>query len=264
MFDIILESLRALVLLAILIFFFRADKDIEYGRRGWLFVKLGFLLVLFGAFVDITDNFDSLNWVVIIGDTPIQAFLEKVVGYLGGFIMIAIGFWLWIPSMQQVHENQRILAKMQLDQQHDLTSCSNDLEKLKSLNHKMEQTQQQAEDELQMIFENAPIGITHGLIGQYVIERNMEFARMLGYDSPDELDSDVNKLSYWNNLNDLAALNEQLKTEQRIRDFQTQLIKKDGSTISVRFDFNTLADSDGNNFYFYGFVNDISKDDASG
>ena len=58
----------------------------------------GFGLLLFGSLIDITDNFENLNKFIIIGDTEIQAFLEKFVGYLGEFVALAVGLVLWIPK----------------------------------------------------------------------------------------------------------------------------------------------------------------------
>lgn len=54
-------------------------------------MQYGFSLVLFGTFLDITDNFDGLNRFVVAGDTQTEAFLEKVVGYLGGFVLLTYG-----------------------------------------------------------------------------------------------------------------------------------------------------------------------------
>ncbi len=44
---------------------------------------------MFGSLVDITDNFEYLNRFVIIGDTETEAVLEKFVGFLGGFVLLA-------------------------------------------------------------------------------------------------------------------------------------------------------------------------------
>lgn len=65
-------------------------------------VVSGFVLLLFGSVIDITDNFDSLNRFVIIGDTKTEAFLEKFVGFLGGFILLTIGLVRWVPSVHQL------------------------------------------------------------------------------------------------------------------------------------------------------------------
>jgi PAS domain S-box-containing protein len=68
------------------------------ASRGWNWIIGGFCLLLFGSLVDITDNFETLNRFVVIGDTETEAFLEKFVGFLGGFIVLAIGLVQWIPQ----------------------------------------------------------------------------------------------------------------------------------------------------------------------
>ena len=67
----------------------------------------GFGLVFLGSLFDLSDNFPSLNPWIIVGDTPAEAFLEKFVGYLGGFIAIAIGIHRWLPAMVQAQKQLR-------------------------------------------------------------------------------------------------------------------------------------------------------------
>ncbi|MBL4693816.1 PAS domain-containing protein [Candidatus Gracilibacteria bacterium] len=101
--DIILESLRTGVLFVIILFilhFGRQHKDIAY--KGWGMMVMGFILLFIGSAFDITDNFESLNKYIIIGDTPAEAFIEKMVGSLGGFILLAIGLVRWIPNMASI------------------------------------------------------------------------------------------------------------------------------------------------------------------
>ena len=61
------------------------------GQLGWRLVAAGFSLILLGSLVDITDNFEQLNHLIVIGDTPQQAFVEKFVGFLLGFVLICRG-----------------------------------------------------------------------------------------------------------------------------------------------------------------------------
>jgi signal transduction histidine kinase len=89
-----------------------------------------------GSLVDITDNFEELNRFVIIGDTPTEAFLEKFVGFLGGFCILAIGLVRWIPSVQKLSDEiaerkqvEKELLKTQLDLQQTLAK-EQDLNKL--------------------------------------------------------------------------------------------------------------------------------------
>jgi len=68
-------------------------------------------------FIDITDNFPSLNHYIIIGDTEYQAFLEKVVGYLFGFILLTVGFWKWMPTIVMHRKAERELKKSYNEQE---------------------------------------------------------------------------------------------------------------------------------------------------
>ena len=99
MTDIILESVRAFVLFGLVLFLVHTGRTrFSSVSRGWNWVVGGFFLLLFASLLDITDNFETLNRFVVIGDTETQAFLEKFVGFLGGFVVLAVGLVRWIPE----------------------------------------------------------------------------------------------------------------------------------------------------------------------
>ena len=132
MIDIVLETVRASVLLGIVAFLWHANSDrSETDRRGWRLILGGFALLLFGSVVDITDNFDGLSRFVIIGDTETEAFLEKFVGFLGGFIMLAIGLVRWIPNVRFI---QRRLEERVEEQTRALRASEDRLEQSERLN----------------------------------------------------------------------------------------------------------------------------------
>lgn len=106
--DIILELLRAALVASVLLFLSLHPAVKNAARiRGWYFLRLGFGLIFFGMLIDITDNFQSLDRFVLIGDTVYQAFLEKVIGYLLGFLFLAMGFWKWLPRMVEHEQRTR-------------------------------------------------------------------------------------------------------------------------------------------------------------
>ncbi len=90
-------------------------------RLGWQMILGGFALLLFGSLVDITDEFDVLSQYIIIGPTPIQAVLEKFVGGLGGFLMIAFGLIRWVPFVSNLSDevekqtNEIVKAKVEAE-----------------------------------------------------------------------------------------------------------------------------------------------------
>ena len=103
--DTVLESLRILVLLGLVIFLWRAGRGrAGLVQQGWGFLLAGLGLLLFGSTLDISNNYPSLNRFIIIGDTEISAFLEKYVGYLGGFILLALGLIRWTPAVQRLSD----------------------------------------------------------------------------------------------------------------------------------------------------------------
>ena len=100
MLDIVVETMRALILGSIVGFLWWTGKRNSLPQHiEWRLIITGFALLLFGAVIDITDNFDSLNKFVVIGDTDTEALLEKTVGYLLGFFLLAVGLWKWVPSV---------------------------------------------------------------------------------------------------------------------------------------------------------------------
>lgn len=263
MLDILLESINTLLLMTIFIVIMRADKSVEYGRRGWLYIKLGFLLLLFGSFVDITDNFESLNRAIVIGDTPVEAFLEKGVGYLGGYCLVALGLWLWLPTLAETGKIKDELKNLKRNVERQVLQRTAHLEKEVEGLRKSDMALALAEEGRTMLYDNAPVSIAHGLIGGEGVERNMAFAEMLGYGSPEELNDEVeaqgNKFLIWYDPEDIKSLIPRLKTETHINDYETRFRHKDGSIVWARLNFTTLSDRKGNNYYFYCFADNITE-----
>ena len=99
MWDIVLECIRTIVIALILLFIWKIGKERSLNtQKGWGFILAGWSLILFGSALDVTDNFESLNWLIIVGDTEVEAFLEKFVGLLVGYVLLFIGFIYWLPS----------------------------------------------------------------------------------------------------------------------------------------------------------------------
>ena len=114
MSDIILEVIRSIILLVIIAYLINVGRGrAELSQKGWRLIIAGFFLLLFGSILDITDNFESLNKFIVIGDTPTQAFLEKMVGFLGGFFVLAIGLVRWIPTITAVGEMRSLVQQLE-------------------------------------------------------------------------------------------------------------------------------------------------------
>ena len=110
MTDVLIEAIRALVFGGLVAYLWRAGRRHDLRRQyGWRYIWLGFLLIFFGSLLDLSDNFPALNGLVLLGDTPTEAVLEKVVGYLFGVLLLARGLWIWIPTVIALRDAQRQL-----------------------------------------------------------------------------------------------------------------------------------------------------------
>ena len=87
----------------------RSRADHFTAERGWWLIFTGFILLLFGALVDISDHFPSLSHFGFLGRTSYQSLAEKLVGFFGGFVCLALGFARWLP---QIAERRRLEASL--------------------------------------------------------------------------------------------------------------------------------------------------------
>ncbi|MBW2511139.1 MAG: PAS domain S-box protein, partial [Deltaproteobacteria bacterium] len=110
--DLLLECIRAAVLIALLVILFLRGNYTSLSRHpGWKSILVGFILITAATLLDITDEIPGLERFVLIGDTPYEAFLEKMPGYLLGYILVLVGFYRMIPSLQRAERNEQALLE---------------------------------------------------------------------------------------------------------------------------------------------------------
>ncbi|MCF6228377.1 MAG: hypothetical protein L3J82_06930, partial [Planctomycetes bacterium] len=103
--DIFIESVHAgVALLSVMLLGCWLLTHRNFSNKGPRFVMWGLAFTVVGSFLDITDEFESLNWLVVVGNTPVQSFLEKIVFYSGGLILMIIGFVKWLPFLAKAKE----------------------------------------------------------------------------------------------------------------------------------------------------------------
>lgn len=102
--EVVLEIFRFLVVAALLVFLLLLGRRHGLSRvSGWRLVLVGFGLLTFGSAIDITDNFSVLSKAVILGPNPVESFLEKIVGYAGGYVFCALGLIRWLTAYTDQH-----------------------------------------------------------------------------------------------------------------------------------------------------------------
>ncbi len=100
-------------------------------QPGSKFILIGFFLFFFGMLIDITDNFPHLNHLIVIGNTDVEAFLEKVVGTLFGLLFVSIGFYRWLPNVIKLDQTQKGLKSLNGDLNKRVKKRTKQLENLK-------------------------------------------------------------------------------------------------------------------------------------
>ena len=116
MFDILLEVTGAILISVIFYTIFcGARHPLIQNQPGIKQITIGYGLLLLSSFIDITDNFPALNYLVIIGDTELQAFLEKAVGTTLGLVFLSSGLRLWIPIIHELVNTRQSLNKLTVE-----------------------------------------------------------------------------------------------------------------------------------------------------
>ena len=92
-----------------------------------MLILIGFGFLFFGSLLEITDNFPGLSKYIIIGRTKYQDFLEEVVGYLFGFVFVAIGFFKWVPAIIALKREKAALKKSQEELQLKIEELTTEL-----------------------------------------------------------------------------------------------------------------------------------------
>ena len=98
--DTVLEIVRALIA-GYALYYLLLKHNTKKIRKidGWYYIATGFVLIFLGLVMDITDNFESLNKYVIIGNTRYKAILGDIIGYLLGLLFLVVGLSKLLPKL---------------------------------------------------------------------------------------------------------------------------------------------------------------------
>ena len=118
----------------------------------------------------------------------------------------------------------------------------------------------EAEEKYRGIFENANEGIFQSTAEGSYLSVNPALARMIGYDSPDELMSSVTHIG--KQLYVLPGRRAEFATliqeKNSVTDFESEIYRKDGSTIWISERCHGVRDGDGKLLYYEGTAEDIT------
>lgn len=124
----------------------------------------------------------------------------------------------------------------------------------------IEEALKRSEEKYRRIFENAIIGIFQVTTDNRFISVNKAFARMHGYESPEEM---INDMPYMDNRyanpEDLRFIKESLKTAGYVNRFELELFKKAGAKFWGSINIQVVKDMSGSALYIEGTLEDITE-----
>ena len=129
--------------------------------------------------------------------------------------------------------------------------------------HKMEKKLEGRLQYFKNVFDNAPIGIFHSTIEGKFIRVNKALAHMLGYSTPKELLTVVNKSNiadrlYYSPEKRLDFVSTALK-DDKWHSYKNVYLRKDGDIMIGELCFRSIRNNDGSVKHLEGFVTDVTE-----
>ena len=129
--------------------------------------------------------------------------------------------------------------------------------------HKMEKKIERKLQYFKNIFDNAPIGIFHLTPDGKFIRVNKALSYMLGYSTPKELITEVNKSNVadklYHNPDRCPNIHFDVSNDDKWYSHKNEYIRKDGSIMIGELSFRSIKNTDGTVKYLEGFIKDITK-----
>ncbi len=117
----------------------------------------------------------------------------------------------------------------------------------------------ESEKKYRDLFENSVIGIFRTTFKGKFSAINATFARIAGYDSPQEMIDAVNDIrtQLYVDPEDRTRFSDQLKSEGKVKDFEARFYHRDGHMSWVKINAIAVYDPQGNVLYYEGTIEDI-------
>ena len=127
--------------------------------------------------------------------------------------------------------------------------------------HETEEALKLSEEKYRSIFENATEGIFQSTPGGRFINVNPAFAKMCGFNTPDEMVESIHDIStqHYANPEERLAFVELIARDGRIENFIHQVLRKDGETIWVSTNARAVKNEKGETIYYEGTHENITK-----
>jgi len=116
----------------------------------------------------------------------------------------------------------------------------------------------QAEDKYTSIFRNAVMGVYQSSLEGQFHEVSPSMAKVLGYETPEQLKNTIGAKQIYLNHEDRSQYIDKIRKHMRVSNYETQLVKKDGTIIWVSLSGRIVNDDFGQGKLLEGFCLDIT------
>lgn len=115
-----------------------------------------------------------------------------------------------------------------------------------------------SEQRFRHIFEHSPAMVYLTDLDGVILDMNVAGARMLGYDSPEDILGLKSSLHVYADPQDRGRFLEMIKQTGSVQDFETRFRRRDGAVIDVRITATTRKDKNGGVEGYEGFIIDVT------
>ncbi len=153
---------------------------------------------------------------------------------------------------------EKALYKLNLELEERVEKRTAELRDELTERKRAEEAMHEAEEKYREIFENVSEGIYRTTPDGKILLANPALAKMLGYDSPDELKTiNVQKEGYKHPA-DRKKFVELMDKNGQVRGFESKCKKKDGTILFLKENANAVRDENGKILYYDGTIEDIT------
>jgi PAS domain S-box-containing protein len=116
-------------------------------------------------------------------------------------------------------------------------------------------------DKFQSIFENSTMGIFQSTLDGRFLMVNPAFARILGYDSPEDLIGSIDDIEsqFYHHAERRAEILAAIEAREGISRFDSELTRKDGTLITCSLSIRAIRDANGRITHLDGFIEDVTE-----
>ncbi|MCP4610049.1 MAG: PAS domain S-box protein, partial [Planctomycetes bacterium] len=237
MTDVILAVLCPLILA---FFVFVGRRGLVHYQKGWAYMLAGFAFVMYGVLINVTDSFFGLDSSIDIVNTESQELIATAIGYLPGFILLAIGFWKWVPTVTSLNNSQQQLQRSREELNSKIQEKASQLQSMGEHLKQILNERNQIEEDLNRNTENYQSLLDGSIDGICIIDEgiikyiNSGLYIMTGYESGELIGTQIVSHIHPDAVSAFADLLTSFNSNRNIRHTcESTWVRKNGSMLSV-------------------------------